>query len=95
MSEKIIKQRLKRAIAAAEKILLYPPGSARVMILSNHIFHIEAIRKKEIRKIRIIFDEITKLDEEMVSQYELPQNCTKEIWCRTKNGKFIIKRLFD
>jgi hypothetical protein len=95
MSAKSLKQRFKRAIIAAEKTLTYPPGSARVIILQNHIFQIEAIRKKEIRKIRIVLDEMKKSDEEIVNAYELPSNCTKEIWCRLKNGKFIIKRLFD
>ncbi len=95
MLEKTVKQRLKRAVLAAEKILNYPPGSARVIILSNHIFHVEAIRKKEIRKIRIVLDDMKKSDEDLVGAYELPPNCTKEIWCRMKNGKFVIKRLFD
>jgi hypothetical protein len=91
MTEINIKRRLNRAIAAAAKILNNPPGTAEIIILKNHVFHLEAIRKKEIRKIRITLDQIKKQDEELVLNYPLPENFTKEIWCRKINGKFTIK----
>jgi len=52
MSDFAIKQRLNRAIKSAIKLLDQPPGSYEIILLNNHVFHIEAIRKKEIRKIR-------------------------------------------
>lgn len=84
--EKTIKQRFRRAIRAAQRILSYPEGSARVIELNNHVFHLEAIRPKEIRKIRVVLDKSTKEDVELVRNYPLPENCTKEIWCRNKRG---------
>lgn len=93
MSEEAVKKRIKRAIEAATKCLKYPPGRCEVIQLSNYVFHIEAIRKKEICKIRIVLDEITKRDEDLVRNFELPENCTREIWCRKINGSFEVKEI--
>jgi len=93
MPEEPIKKRLRRAKIAAEKILNNPEGVAKIIFLDNHVFQIEAIRDKEIRKIRIVFDRFDEKDEILVRNYKLPQNCTKEIWCRHKNGQFELKTI--
>jgi len=93
MSEIAIKRRRRRAIRAAIKCLLYPPGRYQVSKISNHVFHIEADREKESCKIRVVLDEIKKSDERLVLYAEVPDNCTKEIWCRKLNGQFDVLKI--
>lgn len=93
MPDLAIKKRLNRAVRSAAS-LLDRPEYGKVIILDNHVFHIEAIREKEIRKIRIVLDKITKDDIDLVKNFELPNICTKEIWCRIRNkSKFLIKKI--
>jgi hypothetical protein len=82
MSEEALKQRLSRAIKAAKKCLDHPKGTCEVVILGNGAFHLEAIREKEIRKIRIVLDQISIGDENELHKLRLPSICTKEIWCK-------------
>jgi|GEM_PF-1217498 len=94
MPEDAIKKRTKRAIQAAIDILSYPEGNYDVIYkLESKQFHIEAIRRHEIRKIRIVLDEIKKEDEEAILSVILPSNCTKEIWCRNITGRFKIRKI--
>ena len=92
MAKYAYEQRFYRARKSARNILVQ--SHHKVNYLDDPVFHIEAIRKKEIRKIRIVFDEIKEEDIEEVRNYELPPICTKEIWLR-KSGekKFIVKTL--
>ncbi len=82
MAEEAIKQRLNRAIKAAARCLDQPTGSYQVILLNNGPFHIEAIREKEIRKIRVVLEKISSTDEKIIREVKLPGICTKEIWCR-------------
>jgi hypothetical protein len=94
MAEEAIKKRMKRAIKAAINILSYPEGNYdAIFTLGNGEFHLEAIRQHEIRKIKIVLDEIKKEDEAAISAITLPSNCTKEIWCRDISGSFQIKKI--
>jgi hypothetical protein len=93
MAEEAIKKRTRRAIRAAMECLDNPPGSWDLTILDNHVFHLEAARQREIRKIRIVLDRISARDVELVSRRELPEICTKEIWCRSISGGFSIKKI--
>jgi len=93
MAEEAIKKRTRRAIRAAMEDLDNPPGSWDLTILDNHVFHLEAVRPREIRKIRIVLDKITAQDEQLVRQRDLPDICTKEIWCRSSDGKFSVKKI--
>jgi len=93
MPEEAIKKRTRRAIRAAMEDLNNPPGSWDLTILDNHVFHLEAVRPREIRKIRIVLDKITARDVELVKERELPEVCTKEIWCRSVSGGFSIKKI--
>jgi len=93
MADLAIKKRLNRAVKSAAS-LLDRPEYGKVIILDNHVFHIEAIRDKEIRKIRITLDEITDNDINLVKKFELPEICTKEIWCKKRYQKnFVIKKI--
>lgn len=93
MSDFAVKKRLKRAIEAAKEILENPILGCTVICLNNHVFHLEAIREKEIRKIRITFDEITDEDIRIVKEIKLPEICTKEIWCRKEGKNFDVKKV--
>jgi len=93
MAEEAKKKRIRRAIRAAMERLNNPPGSWDITILDNHVFHLEAVRLREIRKIRIVLDKITPQDEQLVEQRELPDICTKEIWCRSSDGRFSVKKI--
>jgi len=82
MSEEAIKQRLNRAIKAAIRCLDQPKGSYEIVLQGSGPFHIEAIREKEIRKIRIALDQISSGDEMIVKKTNLPAVFTKEIWVK-------------
>jgi len=87
-----IKQKFYRAKKRVIRIL--EQSGYKVMRLDNYIFHLEAIRDKEIRKIRIVFDEIKEKDIEEIRSYDLPQICTKEIWLKKSDEKkFIVKTI--
>ncbi len=89
MTEEAIKQRINRAVKAAIKMLGKPPGHGHIIEIknSNSPFHIEYIREKEIRKIRITVDQITDEDIKIMKEFKLPINCTKEIWCKKANER--------
>lgn len=82
---------MRRAIRAAARFFRYPPGNFDIVFLENHIFQLEIMRRKEIRKICIVLDKIKPDDEKKVENYQVPDNYTKEIWCRKINGQFEIK----
>lgn len=90
MSDHKIKQRLNRAKKSAARILEQPAGDYTILSLNSDIVHLEAIRKKEIRVIRIVLDEIKKADIEIVKKLELPELCTKEIWCKKENERGFV-----
>jgi hypothetical protein len=87
LSEEGIKQRLNRAIKSAIRCLDNPKGSYQIILLNNGPFHIEAIREKEIRKIRVVLDKIGTADEKIIQEFKLPLICTKEIWCKKHNER--------
>ena len=44
--------------------------------------------------IRIVIDEITADDIKIISDFDPPGNCTKEIWCKEEGRrKFLIKEV--
>lgn len=76
------KQRHKRAVDRAIFLLECKPVCYRVIALNHPIFHIEAVRKNEIIKIRIVLDQILPEDVNMVREFSFPDVVTKEIWCK-------------
>ena len=92
MTVHALQHRFYRARKSIRNILVR--SHYKVNYLDDPVFHIEAIREKEIRKIRIVFDEIKEKDIERVQSYELPQICTKELWLRKQHEKkFVVKTL--
>ena len=91
MTGKDVKRRIRRATKTVSGIL--EAADYKVRILDGKPFHIEAIRNREIRNIRITIDEILAEEERLVSEFDLPDNCSKEIWCReeSKRGFNILK----
>jgi len=95
MSEEAIKREVNSAVKSAIKILSRPKGSHKIIILDGNPFHIEDIRQKEIRRIRIVLNEIGEDDIKIVEDFQLPDVIfTKVIWCK-KPGKlnFIEKEI--
>ena len=92
MSEERIKRRLNRAIKRAADILKC--SNYTVIFLNDDVFSIEAFREREIRKIRVVVDEIKKEDEAKIKSYKFPEFCSKEIWCKKINqSNFEIKEI--
>jgi hypothetical protein len=87
MSDSPVKQRLDRAMRAAVDSLKCCPQKYQVSILNNHVFHIEALRMKEIIRVRVVLDKATEHDITIVRNISLPPIFTKEIWVRHRNSK--------
>jgi hypothetical protein len=84
MGKWTVKDRLARAIEQASNSL---PPRYEVSILRNHAFHIEAVRPKEVIRIRVVLDKITEQDEKLVRSARLPDVFTREVWVKKKNRK--------
>ncbi len=94
MSEAAEKQRFNRAVRSAMRCIDQPRGSYTLALLSNGPFHFEAVREREIRKVRIVLGDITTQDERSVRATKLPPICTREIWCKRRDVRgFVIKEL--
>jgi len=95
MSEEAVKRELNSAVKSAIKILDRPKGSRKITILDGNPFHIEDMRKKEVRRIRIVLNEIKEDDIKIVENIQVPDVIfTKVIWCK-RPGKlnFIEKEI--
>ena len=92
MSEAAVKQRFNRAVRSAMRCIDQPKGSYTLGLLNNGPFHFEAVREREIRKVRIVLDRITPQDERVVRDIRLPGICTREIWCKKQNERGFDRR---
>lgn len=85
-------RRLARAINRAADILVV--SNYCVTFLQGEVFNLEATREREIRKIRVVIDTITRDDELKVKALKLPAVCIKEIWCkRFDDSVFLVKEI--
>ena len=92
MTNKAIIRRLNRAKNAATSAL--KDTKHEIIPSDNSKFCIIGMRKKEIRMIRVVVDEITANDIKIIEDIDSPVSCTKEIWCRKKGKqKFEIKEI--
>ncbi len=92
MAEKVVKRRLARAIKRAADVLVI--SDYKVTFLQGQFFNLEAMREREIRKIRVVIDVISPTDERKIGALRLPGICTKEIWCKPYNNpSFTIKEI--
>ena len=64
MTEKVVKRRLARAVKRAADVLV--SSNYRVTLLQGEVFNLEAMREREIRKIRVVIDAINQNDEQRV-----------------------------
>ena len=95
MSDPSYLRRLSRAKEAATEKLketrckIVPSDNSEVCFL--------AVRKKEIRMIRVVVDEITAEDIKLLQGFDdyVPTGiCTKEIWCKKEGQrKFLIQEV--
>jgi hypothetical protein len=79
-----VKDRLARAVEQASRSL---SPRYEISILRNHVFHVEAIRTKEVIRIRVVLDKMTEQDEKMVRAARLPDIFTREVWVKKRNKK--------
>jgi hypothetical protein len=92
MAEESIKKRLRKAKTKAAAVL--EDSKFKIIPSDNSIFCILAVRKKEIRLIRVVVDEISNTDVDLVRNFDHPEICTKEIWCRKyKCRKFEVREV--
>lgn len=86
------KKRLARAVKRAANVLA--SSNYSVTFLQGDIFNLEAMREREIRKIRVVIDSINQDDERKLRAFVMPGICTKEIWCKRLNEPvFLIKEI--
>ena len=92
MTDEAIIRRLNRAKSAAISIL--EDAEYKIIPSDNSNFCILGVRKREIRMIRVVIDEITANDIKIIEGFDPPGACTKEIWCREEGKKkFRIKEI--
>lgn len=90
MTEDRRKKRLAKAVRRAAGVLI--SSNYRVTVLQGEVFNLEAIRERELRKIRVVIDVISQEDEKKIRTLKMPRFCTKEIWCKKiKEPAFEIK----
>jgi hypothetical protein len=75
MVEKTEKKRLARAVKRAADVLIN--SNHRVTLLQGEAFNLEALREREIRKIRVVLDGIKEDDERKIKAIKLPGICVE------------------
>ena len=92
MADSAVKKRRARAVKRAADILI---GSNYIVtFLQSEVFNLEAMREREIRKIRVVIDAIGYDDESKVKSLRVPAFCTKETWCkRFKEAGFRVREI--
>lgn len=86
------KKRLAKAVKRAADVLV--TSNYSVTFLQGEVFNLEALREREIRKIRVVIDSIDHDDERKVRALRVPGICTKEIWCKRFNEHvFLIREI--
>lgn len=92
MADDTEKRRLNRALRRAADVLANSNYS--VTFIQGEVFNLEAMREREIRKIRVVIDIIDQDDERKVRAQDLPTICAKEIWCKRLNeSNFHIREI--
>jgi len=92
-AHKTKQKRLSRAVKRAADVLIN--SNYRVTLLQGEVFNLEALREREIRKIRVVVDSINHDDEQKVKAFRLPGICTKEIWCKRYNTRSFKVREYE
>ncbi len=91
MPQEPIKKRLCRAKAKAIRLL--KSAGYKVVRSDNETFCVIATRRREVRFIRVVVDEVTGWDRKVVMSVDLPlENCSREIYC-LRNADFVIEEV--
>jgi len=90
MPQEPIKKRICRAKAKATRLL--QSTGYRVIKSDNETFCVIATRRREVRFIRVVVDDISAKDREAVRKVDLPGDCAREIYC-LKGCAFIIEEI--
>ncbi|MBE3109344.1 MAG: hypothetical protein IMZ46_02350 [Acidobacteria bacterium] len=90
MSDPAIKKRLARAKTSAQGH--YFNLKYTIIKTDDPVFCFIAMRRSEIRFVRVVIDRITDHDVKLVQGYEPPVVCTQEIFCQ-KETKFEIREV--
>ncbi len=85
MNDIAIKKRLSRAKEKARNDLA--KNGYKIILSDNNIFCFLAVRKKEIRMVKVVVGDITEEELRIVRKFESPMICTKEIWYRSLHQK--------
>jgi len=88
MSDEAIKQQIRRAKKAA--IEKCRDMGYKTIISDNSLFCFLAVRRMEIRMIRVIIDDVSDKEIQQVRKFEPPGVCSKEIWRWQTSRKFEI-----
>ena len=92
MGDPSIKRRLRRAKEKAIKDL--KKTGYRIVPSDNSSFCLCGIRKREIRMVRVVVDEITDVDIALIEEFNMPHACSREIWCKIEGIRdFVIKEI--
>lgn len=90
MSDPAVKKRLARAKTSAQGH--YFNLKYTIIKADDPVFCFIALRRAEIRFVRVVLDHITDRDVKLVQGYEPPVICTREIFCQ-KETKFEIREV--
>ena len=83
----------KRRYRAKQKAMEHFTEAGYAVIESdNRTFCFIATRRREIRLIRVVVDEITPSDIKAASSVAVPPECSREIFCQ-KGTRFMIKEI--
>lgn len=89
MADITIKQRRRRAVESAKKLLSSPPHNYKIIVFDDNNFDFGAFGENEVKLIRIALDKITDEDREKLESghFVSTKICTKYIYLRCKNKK--------
>lgn len=90
MPDETTKQKSRRAKDRAMEHLR--ESGYQIIRSDNETFCFVATRRREIRFIRVVIDEITPLDRKLAKSVPAPPECSREIFCY-RSGKFEIEEL--
>jgi hypothetical protein len=90
-----IEEKQRQRYAKKKVIKLLNNAGYEAFSIDNGIFTIQAEREKEIRKIKVVLNEINDRERNLVKNSNPPQICTKEIWIVRKDilGKLIFEKV--
>lgn len=90
-----IEEKQRQRYAKKKVIKLLNNAGYEAFSIDNGVFTIQAEREKEIRKIKVVLNEIDDKERNLVKNSTPPQICTKEIWIVKKDisGKLRFEKV--